>query len=328
MSIIELKNIHVEFPLDDGRVLHASRNVSLDFSPGEIVAVVGESGCGKSTIGKVALGVLEPTSGEVILDGEDIWDSSFRWTPHKRSIVQVIHQDPFASLNPVRTIWETLSAPLTVAKNRGLMPPDSDLRQEARRLLDMVGLTPADFYLEKYPFQLSGGQKQRVSIARSTIMKPKLILADEPVSAVDASMRLAILDLMRELCENEGISFLYVTHDLATARYFARDGRIVVMYLGEIIETGGIIDVLDEPLHPYLKALLTAIPVPDPRKAKIKRELPLKSYDVPSPIDLPPGCVFRPRCPEAIDQCAKERPCLRNLGAEGHLVSCHVANSK
>ena len=328
MPIIDLKNIHVEFPLDDGRVLHASRNVSLSFEAGEIVAVVGESGCGKSTIGKVALGVLKPTSGQILLAGEDIWSSSFSWTPEKRSIVQVIHQDPFASLNPVRTIWETLSAPLSLARNRGLLSADCDLHDEACRLLEMVGLEPAHFYLDKYPFQLSGGQKQRVSIARATIMKPKLILADEPVSAVDASMRLAILDLMRELCDNEGISFLYVTHDLATARYFARDGRIVVMYLGEIIETGKIVDVLDEPLHPYLKALLTAIPVPDPRKAKIKRELPLKSYDVPSPIDLPPGCVFRPRCPEATEVCEKESPLLRPLGGKSHLVACHVAKSK
>lgn len=324
MALIDLHDIVVDFPLPDGRILHASRHVNLQIREGEIVAIVGESGCGKSTMGKVALGTLKPDGGTVSWQGEDIWAPAFRMTPEKRALVQVVHQDPFASLNPVRTIGQTLDAPLRLARSRGLLPPGATPRSEAHRLLELVGLTPPDYYLSKYPHQLSGGQKQRVSIARATIMRPRCILADEPVSAVDASMRLAILDLMRKLRAEENISFLYVTHDLATARYLAREGRIVVMYLGQIIEEGPILTVLDAPRHPYLQALLAAIPVPDPRRAKEMKPLPLTSFDVPSPIDLPPGCVFRPRCPHAFERCRSEVPRLHPVSEDGHHAACHL----
>jgi peptide/nickel transport system ATP-binding protein len=297
------------------------RDVSLDVGEREVVAVVGESGSGKTTVGRVALGVLRPTGGRVLLDGHDVWAPGFSWTPALRSLVQVVHQDPFASLNPVRTIEQTLMAPLRLAASRGLV---ADPAAEARRLLESVGLTPPDLYLAKYPFQLSGGQKQRVSVARATIMRPRLIVADEPVSAVDASGRHAVLDLMRGLLERDGISFLYVTHDLATARYLVREGRIVVMYLGAVVERGLVADVLEHPAHPYVEALLAAIPDPDPRRAHERRALPLRSAEAGSLVDLPPGCPFQPRCLRAEARCEREPPALRPIGPHGHEAACHV----
>ncbi|MDP7422827.1 MAG: ATP-binding cassette domain-containing protein [bacterium] len=305
--LVELKDIFMFFPVGDEEHMQAGYNVSLQLRSRDMIAVVGESGCGKSTVGRICLGVQEPTRGQVLYQGSDIWDPAFRWTEDLRFSVQIVHQDSFASLNPVRTIYQTLSAPLF---HYGLASNRDEARKKVTELLQSVDLAPMEFFIDKYPFQLSGGQRQRVSIARTTILKPKLIVADEPVSAVDASMRLSLLDLMKKLNQEHDIAFLYITHDLATARYFAPKGQLVVMYLGRIVEIGTIDDAVRNPGHPYLQALLTAIPPSDPHQAKKQVKLPLKSFDMPNASNPPPGCVFHPRCPHSDEMCANEIPLL------------------
>lgn len=319
--IVKLEQIYVTYGVGKNKSLQASYNTSLAINQGDMIAIIGESGCGKSTIGKLVLGMLNPSQGSVFYDGHDIWNKNFKWNHALRASVQIIHQDPFSSLNPVRTIHQTLSAPLLhykIAQNR------QEALAQVNVLLQSVGLTPAEFFIHKYPFQLSGGQKQRVSIARATILKPQLIIADEPVSAVDASLRLSIIDLMKELNQKHQIAFLYITHDLATARYFAPQGTLIVMYLGRMVEKGGIEACLSRPAHPYLQALLQAIPPSDPKKARKKQEIPLKSFEMPSPVNPPLGCVFHPRCLYADLQCETEVPELLSLEQDqNHFVACH-----
>jgi oligopeptide/dipeptide ABC transporter ATP-binding protein len=320
-SVVKLENIFVSYGVGKNKLLQASYNTSIEIKKGDMIAVIGESGCGKSTIGKLALGTVHPTKGKVFYDGNDIWKENFKWTHQLRSSVQIIHQDPFSSLNPVRTIYQTLSAPLL---HYGIVKTRKEAEEKVKELLKTVGLTPAEFFINKYPFQLSGGQKQRVSIARATILKPQLIVADEPVSAVDASLRLSILDLMKELNEENQIAFLYITHDLATARYFAPKGQLIVMYLGRMVEKGIIDDCISKPVHPYLQALLKAIPPSDPKKAREKQDIPLKSFEMPSPVNPPSGCVFHPRCLYADSKCEKEIPELQPLNTDkNHFVACH-----
>ncbi|MBC7475042.1 MAG: ABC transporter ATP-binding protein, partial [Candidatus Sericytochromatia bacterium] len=304
-SLVKLEDIFVTYGVGKNAYLQASYNVNLEINAGDMIAVIGESGCGKSTIGKLVLGTVNPSKGKVSFLDKNIWSDTFKWTHDLRAMVQIIHQDPFSSLNPVRTIYQTLAAPLLyykIAKNK------KDARERVKELLQSVGLAPAEFFINKFPFQLSGGQKQRASIARATILKPRLIIADEPVSAVDASLRLSILDLMKELNIKNNIAFLYITHDLATARYFAPDGKLIVMYLGRMVETGIINECVSNPVHPYLQALLKAIPPSDPKKAREPIEIPLKSFEMPSPINPPSGCVFNPRCLYADSLCEKEVP--------------------
>lgn len=288
-AVVTLENVSLRYG-----ALRAVQDVSLRIAPGEIVTVVGESGCGKSSLGKLVLGVEKPTAGRVLY-GDQVLHAS-AWTRALRSSVQVVHQDSYASLNPVRKIRSILGDPIRQHR----------LKTTVEELLASVGLDPPDYFANKYPFQLSGGQRQRVSIARATLLSPKLIVADEPVSGVDASLRLAILDLMRRLADERGIAFFYITHDLATARYLARGGRMLVMYLGRVVEQGPVADVLDHPRHPYLHALLAALP------GRERRPLPLRSLDMPDPRNPPGGCAFHPRCPRAQDRCASESPELEN----------------
>ena len=321
--IIELKDVNMTFKrgwlLRRGQV-EAVVKASLDIKEGEILALVGESGCGKTTLGKIMAGLLRPTSGKVLYKGKDIWEMSRGEFQEYRRNAQIVHQDSYAALNPVRTIYHSLSAPFLhygLAKNR------SEAREKVAELLELMGLTPAEEFLDKYPHQLSGGQRQRVVLARAVSLKPKLIVADEPVSMIDVSLRLSILELMHRLNEEFGIAFLYITHDLATARYFVKEGRIAVMYLGQLVEMGKLGEVIGKPRHPYLQALLSAIPVPDPKKAREKRPLPLRSLELPDPTKPPSGCRFHPRCPYAEEVCAQEIPILRPL--DGRLVACHLA---
>jgi len=321
--IIELKDVNMTFKrgwlLRRGQV-EAVVKASLDIKEGEILALVGESGCGKTTLGKIMAGLLKPTSGKVLYKGKDIWEMSRSEFQEYRRNAQIVHQDSYAALNPVRTIYHSLSAPFLhygLAKNR------SEAREKVAELLELMGLTPAEEFLDKYPHQLSGGQRQRVVLARAVSLKPKLIVADEPVSMIDVSLRLSILELMHRLNEEFGIAFLYITHDLATARYFVKEGRIAVMYLGQLVEMGKLGEVIGKPRHPYLQALLSAIPVPDPKKAREKRPLPLRSLELPDPTKPPSGCRFHPRCPYAEEVCAQEIPILRPL--DGRLVACHLA---
>lgn len=324
--VVELKHVNMNFDVGKGRFLRASVDVNLAIDPGEIVTVVGESGCGKSTIGKIALGVQKPTDGEVLYQGENIWKRGFRWDKEHRLMVQIVHQDSYASLNPVKTIYQILSEPYLYHR---LVKNSGEAREKVLELLNHMGLTPADYFANKYPFQLSGGQRQRVSIARATILGPKLIITDEPVSGVDASLRLAILDLMKDLNREKNISFLYITHDLATARYIGKGGKIIVMYLGSIVEQGEVGEVIDNPRHPYLQALLSALPAPDPKRARIKKDLPLKSLDLPDPTKPPPGCPFNPRCPYSELPCIERKPVLKKIheGPENHQAACHFEES-
>jgi peptide/nickel transport system ATP-binding protein len=316
VSVLELRNASVHYG-----ALRACDDVSLTIERGQIVTVVGESGCGKSTVGKLCLGVQRPTAGEVYYDGRSIWAPGFRMDTATRLLVNIVHQDPFASLNPVKTVEAILSAPL----RRHGVARGGEVRQRVLEALETVGLNPPDSFAAKYPFQMSGGQRQRVSIARAMLLKPALIIADEPVSAVDASLRLSILDLMRDVNQRLGIAFLYITHDLATARYFGKGGQLVVMYLGKIVEQGETASVIDAPRHPYLQALLAALPPLDPRRARERRELPLRSLDMPDPRKPPSGCAFHPRCPYAEAVCETEVPLLRPLA--GNQVRCHLAES-
>lgn len=316
--IVELKDVEMIFDVPGGK-LQAGRNLNLSLSAGEMVAVIGESGCGKSTLGKLVLGVQGPSAGSICFSGQNIWSQGFKWTPELRLGVQVIHQDPFSSLNPVRTAYQTLEP---ILRHHKLTPNRKASRAKVLEVLTQVGLTPPEYFIDKYPFQLSGGQKQRVSIARSTLLKPKLIIADEPVSAVDSSLRLVILDLMKSYNQSQGTAFLYITHDLATANYFAPQGKLIVMYLGRMVETGRISNCINEPAHPYLQALLAAIPGSATHKPG--GELPLRTLDMPSPLNPPSGCVFHPRCPHADTRCEREVPGLRPLANQPeHSVACH-----
>ena len=322
--LIELQHLNVTFGrrglFRRHRGVEAVVDVSLQIQEGEIVALVGESGCGKTTLGRVIAGLQRPTSGSMRWQGQSIHDMSRTTFMGYRLGVQIVHQDSFAALNPVRTILQTLSAPL---REHHLARSGREAREKAAYLLQSMGLTPAEMFLDKYPHQLSGGQRQRVVLARAMSAEPRLIVADEPVSMTDVSLRLSILNLMSELNAQRGLAFLYITHDLATARYFAQRGRIVVMYLGDVVELGPLGEVLESPLHPYLRALLSAVLVPDPRITRQKRELPLTSLELPDPTRPPPGCRFHTRCPYAQAICSEEHPALEPAGEAGHLVACH-----
>ncbi len=322
--LIEIKHLNVNFGkgglFRKRKGVNAIVDVSLELQEGEILALVGESGCGKTTLARVVVGLQRPTSGNILWCGKDIWTMSRNEFLEYRLGVQIVHQDSFAALNPVRTILQTLAAPLLahhIAKN------GREAHDKAAALLESLGLTPAEMFLEKYPHQLSGGQRQRIILARAMSAEPKLILADEPVSMVDVSLRLSLLNLMADLNEKRGLAFLYITHDLATARYFARQGRIMVMYLGEVVEHGPLGEVLEKPLHPYLRALLSAVLVPDPVITRQKRELSLTSLEMPDPSNPPPGCRFNTRCPYVQPLCSQEEPQLETTFRADHWVACH-----
>ncbi len=310
MSLIELKNISMSFA-KKGKLFQKEtkidvlREINLEIEEGEIVAIVGESGCGKTTIGKIITGLLKPTQGEILFQGKSLYKFDLGSFSKTRELIQFIQQDSYAALNPVRTIDQSLSAPILHHEKH---LSNVEVEQKIARLMEMVGLTPPEQFLEKYPHMLSGGQRQRILMARAISFEPKLIVADEPVSMIDVSMRLSILNLMSQLNQELHISFVYITHDLATARYIAKNGRICVMYLGEIVELGPVDTLLSNPRHPYTQALLTAVPIPDPKLAKKAREIPVKSMDVSKLEARPVGCSFYDRCPYACEKCKEKIP--------------------
>lgn len=319
--IISIQNMSIYFDASKSgkkKKVGALVDVSLDINPGEIVAIVGESGCGKTTIGKAIVGVHKPTSGKILYNGKDIQTLNHDEFNEYRMSVQMVHQDSYAALNPMKTIFKSLCEPVLkhkMAKTR------KEAIEVLASLFEMVGLTPVEHFLFKYPHQLSGGQRQRVLLARALSLKPKIIVADEPVSMVDVSLRISLLDLMSKMNRELGVAFVYITHDLATARYIANNGRMVVTYLGKIVEEGDLTKVLEEPKHPYLQALLSAVPIPDPKISRYMNELPLRSLDMPSAISPPDGCRFHPRCIYYSQQCEKVSPELREY--KGQRVSCH-----
>lgn len=325
MSLIELQNVGVSFPSErkkDERV-GALVGMNLTIEPGEIVAVVGESGCGKSTLGKVITDIYQPTEGKVLYRGKDLRSLKGKEYKEYRLAIQMIHQDSYAALNPNRTIFQSLSLPLLQHK---IVKNKNEAWEVLSGLFEETGLNPPAVFLEKYPHQLSGGQRQRILLARALSVKPSLIVADEPVSMVDVSLRISLLDLMARANKKYGISFVYITHDLGTARYIAQHGRIAVMYLGRMVELNQIQAALDKPAHPYFHALIAAVPEADPtlREGRLA-QLPLKSFDMPSVVNAPPGCKFHPRCPHAQERCSVEEPSLRPH--EGGLVACHFAET-
>jgi oligopeptide/dipeptide ABC transporter, ATP-binding protein, C-terminal domain len=323
-ALLRLENVTKRFPVGR-REITAVDSVSLEIHEGEILCMVGESGCGKTTTGKIISGLLRPTSGTVLFRGQDIWQMDRTAFSRFRKDVQVIHQDPYASLNPVRTVYKTLSAPLfrhRLVKNR------KEATQKIIELLEIVGLTPPEDFIHKYPHQLSGGQRQRVSVARALTVNPRLIVADEATSMVDVSIRISLLNMLLRLRNELNVTFVFVTHDLSLAKYFAWDGRIAVMYVGRIVELSPTPQLIQQPRHPYTQALLSAIPEADPKLTRSKQRFQLRSHEIPSLLNLPPGCAFHPRCPwHQPGLCDQLRP-QDELLQDGRQVACHVVSQQ
>ena len=319
--LIELDRVSRSFATPQGRI-SAVDQVSLAFAPGEAMCLVGESGCGKTTTGRLLAGLLRPTGGRLLFEGNDVWQKRGKDLAAFRRAVQLVHQDPYASLNPVRTVYDTLSAPLfRHRKARGR----DDATRQILELLRRVGLTPPDDFLPKYPHQLSGGQRQRVSIARALSVDPRVIVADEAVSMVDVSIRITLLDLLLALRDDFGVTIVLITHDLAVARYFAQHGRVGVMYLGRVVELASTEALVSDPAHPYAAALIGAIPEADPTVTRTKERVPLRSAEIPSLLEIPRGCSFHPRCPlSEAGLCDVRVPDLVPI-PNGREVACHVA---
>jgi peptide/nickel transport system ATP-binding protein len=320
MTSLEVRDLSKFFPIGatsrSGRV-HAVDGVSFRLEPGRITALVGESGSGKSTVARLIARLYDPTSGSVMLDGIDVARAKHRRDVLRyRAQVQLIFQDPFGSLNPVKTVGHHIARPLRIHN----VVPRAQVNERVNELLAKVGLVPPEEIAAKYPYELSGGQRQRVAIARALAVEPKIVLADEPTSMLDVSIRIGILNLVRELKEEHGIAFLYVTHDLASARYVADD--ILVMYAGQIVEAGPVEDVLDDPQHPYTQLLLSA--VPDPAKQLRMERIEIRKGLSGAAIDPPDGCRFASRCPLAIAACTQTTPQLVATHP-GRAARCHVA---
>jgi len=297
------------------RFVKAVDGVSIKTNEGENSALVGESGSGKTTFGRLVMRFLEPTSGKIFLDGVDVNQLDNGATKDFRRRVQMVYQDPQASLNPRKTVWQALSQPFLIHD----VARGSELGERVCRLLDSVGLSPPEVFLERYPHELSGGQRQRVVLARALALGPRFVVADEPVSALDVSVRAQALKLMKELGEKMGVAYLLITHDLGVVRSVCSE--VFVMYLGKIVEVAETEELFTNPLHPYTQALLSAAPIPDPELARSRKRV-LLTGDIPSPIDLPVGCRFRTRCPHACGKLTEE-PALQEVG-KGHLVACHL----
>ncbi len=322
-SLLRLESVVKHFPVKSGffggqpGVVHAVDNVSLTVKTGDTFGLVGESGCGKTTLARLIARLDEPTAGKLFFREKDISSLSGReLKPYWRE-VQMVFQDPFESLNPRRRVESILGQPFLNFK----LASGSDLRVNIVRLLDMVGLKPGEMYLARYPHQFSGGQRQRIGIARAIAPGPRLIIADEPVSALDISVRAQILNLMKELQAKNGFSYLFISHDLSVVRSLCN--VVAVMYLGKIVEMGETENIFSDPLHPYTVALLSATPISDPLKARAKKRRIIKG-DVPSAVNPPTGCRFRTRCSFQGAGCSEEEPPLQEHSS-GHWAACHRA---
>jgi peptide/nickel transport system ATP-binding protein/oligopeptide transport system ATP-binding protein len=319
--LLEVRNLKQYFPIRGGvlgRVqghVKAVDGINFEVYPGETVSIVGESGCGKSTTGRSILRLVEPTEGTVIFDGEDITHLSQRELRHRRRHMQIIFQDPFASFNPRQTIHQLLDEAMAIQNTA----PRAQRRQRILELLEMVGLKPE--HIDRYPHEFSGGQRQRIAIARALSVDPKLIVCDEAVSALDVSVQAQVINLLKRLQRELGLTYLFVAHDLGVVRHIS--DRIIVMYLGRIVEVGDTRTIFERPQHPYTRALLSAIPVPDPKRRQ--RPIPIPG-DVPSPVDPPGGCPFHTRCPYVMDRCLTDPPPLHRLEG-GQQAACHLAEN-
>ena len=319
-KLVEIKGITKEFPTSGGAfskkgsaVVHAVTDVSLDVYEGETLGLVGESGCGKSTLGRLILNLIPPTRGHVIFDGTDLQELSVEEMRKMRTRMQMVFQDPYASLNPRLSIHDIVAEPMTT-HNYG---SKEEITARVEELLRKTGIRPEFMY--RYPHQFSGGQRQRVSIARALALSPQLIVCDEPVSALDVSIQSQILNLLGDLQAEMNLTYIFISHDLTVVRYLS--DRVCVMYLGKICEIGITKDIYDNPLHPYTKFLLEAVPKPDPKYRKEDKDM--LTGEIPSPVNPPSGCHFRTRCPYATEKCAQEAPELKDVG-NNRMAACHL----
>ncbi len=321
-NLLEVRDLKVHFPMRGGILgqrdlgsVKAVDGVSFDVRRGETLGVVGESGCGKSTTGLAILRMVDITGGSIVLDGQDITDlSSAELRPMRRQM-QMVFQDPYGALNPRMRVLDIVGEPLVA---HAMASSREELRQRVAELLELVGL--AGNMIERYPHEFSGGQRQRIGIARALAVNPSLVVCDEPVSALDVSIQAQIINLMEDLQEELGLTYLFIAHDLAVVRHIS--DRIIVMYLGKIVEIASRDDLYSDPKHPYTQALLSAIPVASP-DAEAERDLDLLEGEVPSALNPPSGCHFNPRCPMARDDCTAREPALAQQG-NGHFVACHL----
>ncbi len=323
MSILEVKNLKVHFPVKAGwlnskrEFVRAVDGVSLELAPGETLGLVGESGCGKSTLGRAIMRLVEPTAGEIYLKGENITHLKGDPLRRKRRMFQMIFQDPYGSLNPRMTVEQIVGEALDIHHLAG----STGARQKRiAELLRSVGLDPV--YAQRYPHEFSGGQRQRIGIARALAVEPELIICDEPVSALDVSVQAQIINLLRDLQQERGMAYLFVAHDLAVVEHISH--RVMVMYLGRIVEVADARAIIRKPQHPYTQALISAVPEVNP-EVRIRRQV--LQGDVPSPIHPPPGCPFHPRCPVAQPRCREEQPVLAEV-VSGHWAACHFPGSQ
>jgi oligopeptide/dipeptide ABC transporter ATP-binding protein len=295
------------------RLVHAVDGVNLSLRRSEVIALVGESGCGKSTLGLLLMGLEDPTDGKVIFEDKDITHLNDGQRKDLRRKIQMVFQDPYESLNPTQTIAEIINEPLLV---HGIGGTQSERDERVKKAMEDAGLKPAEVYLNRYPHELSGGQRQRVVIAAALVLEPEIIIADEPVSMLDVSIRAEVINLLAELRITRQIAVIFITHDLGSVGFFA--DRVAVMYLGRIVEIGTMLEVLEKPQHPYTKALISVIPVPNPR---LRHERIILQGETPNPINIPSGCRFHPRCPVAFDACKLSDPPIETL-SKTHQAAC------
>ncbi len=319
-TILQVRDLHVHFPVKRGIIIKrtvaevkAVDGISLDVRDGETVGLVGESGCGKTTTGRAILKLIEPTSGQIIYKGEDISSYTQKQMLPLRHEMQMVFQDPYASLNPRMSVIDIVTDPLIEHK---IITRD-EKQQKATELLETVGLDPR--YMNRFPHEFSGGQRQRIGIARSLALKPKILICDEPIAALDVSIQAQVINLFQDLQEKLGLSYIFIAHDLSVVRHIS--DRIIVMYLGKIVETASKRDLFKNPLHPYTKVLLSSVPTPDPALERERRRIELTG-EVPSPLNKPKGCPFCTRCPDATEQCREMEPPVTEI-ENGHTVACH-----
>ncbi|WP_117214351.1 ABC transporter ATP-binding protein [Allorhizocola rhizosphaerae] len=325
--VLETKDLVKYFPLTRGILfktkygdVKAVDGVNLNLRRGETLGVVGESGCGKSTLAKLLVGLEKPTSGSIVVRGQDTAKLSGEEMRLARRNIQLVMQDPYTSLNPRMTVGDIVSEPYQIHPD---VAPKNQIRKRVHELLELVGLNPD--HINRYPHQFSGGQRQRIGIARALALKPEIILCDEPVSALDVSIQAQVVNLLEELQDELGLSYIFIAHDLSVVRHIA--DRVAVMYLGKVVELGKDTEIYDHPTHPYTQALLSAVPVPDPTLRGHRDQIVLQG-DVPSPANPPSGCRFRTRCWKAQEICATQEPALEPRDKSPHPSACHFAEER